>query len=412
MQPLIRRVSPFLAFGKRIGIFHWLTGSFDKFRGVFHGFTRHWDNDIDVSVASTSTSVTDCQANASATTSDSVAVVATGTAAMPSCASHTKLALIRGLVDQDVAVRDDGSTATASVTDSTCDSPHWCIMDLCCISGLLETINCPQCQCDEDKPEFSNVVAILFVALETGGSDRFPIKKPEFMLSKRQQAKIRRQNEAALAKDEDVDWTPQLEREQDNHWNDEAPKPMIWKPPPIETKAPLVFYNLSKELLLENDLSDYGLGSVLLQEGIGKSVAYTSHSLSCAERHYAQIEKEMLSLLLGLGKFHHYTYGRDVDVVTDHKPLVAVRARALGKALKCLQHMLLNSQEYSYTIVYKPGKYIPVTDGLSRGPTDDPVTDEVTINSITLTAFDHDRTRGATLQDSILQELGPVIMDR
>ena len=42
------------------------------------------------------------------------------------------------------------------------------------------------------------------------------------MLSKRQQAKIRRQNEAALARDEDVDWTPQLERDQDNHWNDEG----------------------------------------------------------------------------------------------------------------------------------------------------------------------------------------------
>ena len=112
------------------------------------------------------------------------------------------------------------------------------------------------------------------------------------------------------------------------------------------TQAPvLAFYNLSKELVLENDMSNYGLGSGLLQDGIGKSVAYTSHSLSCAERHYAQIEKEMLSLLLGLGKLHHYTYRRDVEVVTDHKPLVAIRARALGKALKCLQHMLLKSQE-------------------------------------------------------------------
>ncbi|KAI0229022.1 hypothetical protein LSAT2_020545 [Lamellibrachia satsuma] len=126
------------------------------------------------------------------------------------------------------------------------------------------------------------------------------------MLSKRQQAKIRRQNEAALARDEDVDWTPQLERDQDNRWNDEAPKPMIWKPPPIETKAPvLTFYNLSKELVLENDMSNYGLGSMLLQDGIGKSMAYTSHSLSCAERHYAQIEKEMLSQLLGLDTCHY-----------------------------------------------------------------------------------------------------------
>ena len=82
------------------------------------------DSDVAVPVPSTSTSVTDCQTGASATTSDSVAVVATGTAAMPSCTSRRKLALLRcanepGLIDQDVAVRDDSSTATASVSDNT-----------------------------------------------------------------------------------------------------------------------------------------------------------------------------------------------------------------------------------------------------------------------------------------------------
>ena len=132
----------------------------------------------------------------------------------------------------------------------------------------------------------------------------------------------------------------------------------------------LAFYNSDKELVLENDASEYGLGSVLLQDG--KPVAYASRSLSSSERHYAQIEKEMLSVLFGLSKFHHYTYGRDVTVVTDHKPLVAIRAKPLGKAPKRLQHMLLKSQEYSYQLTYKPGKAIPVADALSRAPTDDP----------------------------------------
>ena len=174
----------------------------------------------------------------------------------------------------------------------------------------------------------------------------------------------------------------------------------------------LAFYNSDKELVLENDASEYGLGSVLLQDG--KPVAYASRSLSSAERHYAQIEKEMLSVLFGLSKFHHYMYGRDVTVVTDHKPLVAIRAKPLGKAPKRLQHMLLKSQEYSYQLTYKPGKAIPVADALSRAPTDDPVTDEVAINNITLTAFISerlDRIRGATLLDPVLQELDTVIMD-
>ena len=115
-----------------------------------------------------------------------------------------------------------------------------------------------------------------------------------------------------------------------------------------------------------------------------------------------------------MSKFHHYTYGRDVTVVTDHKPLVAIRAKPLGKAHKRLQPMRLKSQEYSYQLTYKPGKAIPVADALSRAPTDDPVTDEVAINSITLRAFipeRRDRIRGAISLDPVLQELDTVIMD-
>ena len=87
---------------------------------------------------------------------------------------------------------------------------------------------------------------------------------------------------------------------------------------------------------------------------------------------------------------------------------------AIGKAPKRLQHMLLKSQEYSYQLTYKPGKATPVADALSRAPTDDPVTDEVAINNITLTAFIPerlDRIRGATLLDPVLQKLGKVIIE-
>ena len=85
------------------------------------------------------------------------------------------------------------------------------------------------------------------------------------------------------------------------------------------------FYNSDNELVLENDASKYGLGSVLLQNG--NPLVYASRSLPSAERIYAQIEKEMLSVLLSFRKFQHYTCGRDVTVVTDHKPLVAIRAK-------------------------------------------------------------------------------------
>ena len=95
----------------------------------------------------------------------------------------------------------------------------------------------------------------------------------------------------------------------------------------ITNSPTLAYYNPQKELILENDACDYGLGSVLLQEG--KPVAFASRSLSETEQRYAPIEKEMLAVVYGLEKFHHYTYGRKVDVITDHLPLVSISTKPL-----------------------------------------------------------------------------------
>jgi len=102
------------------------------------------------------------------------------------------------------------------------------------------------------------------------------------------------------------------------------------------TQTPvLAFYDPTKDLTIENDACKYGLGSVLLQQG--KPIAYASRSLSDAETRYAQIEREMLALVFGLEKFYHYVYGRHVDIITDHKPLVSIVKKPLSSAPRCLQ---------------------------------------------------------------------------
>jgi hypothetical protein len=173
----------------------------------------------------------------------------------------------------------------------------------------------------------------------------------------------------------------------------------------------LAFYDPNKELTVENDACEYGIGSVLRQED--RPVAYASRSLSEAERRYAQIEKEMLAAVYGLEKFHHYTYGREVQVVTDHKPLVAISNKPLSKAPKRLQSLLLRAKNYNTSITYKPGTDIPVADALSRAPMSKPASEEV-INSIGMHRLRDkrlDEIRRATTEDSTLTSLGKVITE-
>ena len=174
----------------------------------------------------------------------------------------------------------------------------------------------------------------------------------------------------------------------------------------------LPYYNPDDELIVENDACEYGIGSALMQTD--GPIAYASRSLSSVKQRYAQIEKEMLAVVFGLERFRHYTYGRKVTVVTDHKPLVAICSKPLSKAPKRLQSMLLKVQEYNFEVVFKPGSEIPVADTLSRAPTGKPIyTEVVAVNNISLTRINEDKLdeiRGATLKDDTLKVLGDMIL--
>ena len=180
----------------------------------------------------------------------------------------------------------------------------------------------------------------------------------------------------------------------------------------ITNSPTLAFYKQDDSLTLINDASEYGLGSVLMQKN--RPVAYASRTLTPTKRNYAQIEKEMLAVLFGLQKFHHYTYGRPIHIVTDHKPLVAISHKPLSKAPMRLQSMLLRAQMYDFSLEYKPGTQIPVADALSRAPVSTGVDAESeVINSLTLSPFTPQRLEEIklkTAEDFTLIELKEVIL--
>ena len=58
----------------------------------------------------------------------------------------------------------------------------------------------------------------------------------------------------------------------------------------------LKYYERDKRPSIQCDASEGGLGAALLQDG--RPLIYTSRSLLAAERNYAQLEKELLAIIV------------------------------------------------------------------------------------------------------------------
>lgn len=113
----------------------------------------------------------------------------------------------------------------------------------------------------------------------------------------------------------------------------------------------LRYYDVTKPVTIQSDASQSGLGCCLMQEG--QPIAFASRALTQAERNYAQIEKEYLSIVFACQRFYNYLYGQDlIAAETDHKSLISL--------------MLMTLKNYSLKVVYKLGQEMFISDTLSR----------------------------------------------
>ena len=126
----------------------------------------------------------------------------------------------------------------------------------------------------------------------------------------------------------------------------------------------LSFCDVKKPVTLTCDSSKSGLSAAILQND--QPVAYASRALTENEIKWAQIEKEMASIVFACTKFHDYIFGKTVTVETDHKPLETIFKKSISKAPARLQNMLLKLQKYDLIIVYKKGSTMFLADTLSR----------------------------------------------
>ena len=170
----------------------------------------------------------------------------------------------------------------------------------------------------------------------------------------------------------------------------------------IKKKQALQFYDRTKPVIVQADASQYGLGAALLQEGL--PVAFASKSLSDTETRYANIEREMLSVVFACERFHTYLTGRSFIVENDHKPLEMIQLKNLKAAPPRLQRMLLRLQEYDAKIIYKPGPEMSLPDALSRLPGKDNshITLDLRVDFINFSSRRIDQVAEETKRDPIL----------
>jgi transposase InsO family protein len=178
------------------------------------------------------------------------------------------------------------------------------------------------------------------------------------------------------------------------------------------TREPVLrFYDGGKDLEIQCDASDKGLGATLMQEG--QPLEYGSRSLTETESRYAPIEKEMLAIVWAVERYHQYTYGNFTTVYSDHKPLERIMMKPLKEVPKRLQNMILRLQHYNIKVEHRPGTQQLIADELSRTlltPLNQPDGD-ATESVLQIIADDEWRNKLilATQRDRDLQTLSMVI---
>ena len=76
------------------------------------------------------------------------------------------------------------------------------------------------------------------------------------------------------------------------------------------------------------------------------------------------MERELLSVVFALERFHHYVYGYTATVQTNHKPLVGLWKKSILCNSPRLQRLLLRLSQYDVNIEYLKDNVI--ADTLSR----------------------------------------------
>jgi hypothetical protein len=159
-----------------------------------------------------------------------------------------------------------------------------------------------------------------------------------------------------------------------------SPKVLLWSPAAeaafVAAKAalvaavPLCHPAPHAVLSLAVDASDSHVGGVL-QQKVGRGwqpLAFYSKKLSIAEAKYSTFDRELLAAFVTIRHFRFLLEGRQFQLLTDHKPLVAAMTRVTPPQSARQQRHLAYISEFTTDLSHTPGSANVVADALSRPP--------------------------------------------
>ena len=131
----------------------------------------------------------------------------------------------------------------------------------------------------------------------------------------------------------------------------------------LVTSAPcLKIFDSKLPTRLKTDASSVGL-SAFLEQNYGTitnkkwhPIDYSSRALRVYEKCYAQIEKETLSIVFQVERFHEYLHARRFNVINDHKPLKPIFNRLIISCPPRVKKFFVRLQKYVFELQYLPGK--------------------------------------------------------
>ena len=129
------------------------------------------------------------------------------------------------------------------------------------------------------------------------------------------------------------------------------------------TLAPiLIVPKQGQRYTMNCDASRDGLGCVLMQSG--RVVAYSFRQLKNNEQNYPTHDLELAAIVFALKIWHHYLYGEQFEVFSDHKSLkYIITQQDLNMRQRRWMEYL---EDYDFTLHYHPGKVNVMANALSQ----------------------------------------------